>query len=175
MTPSSLSGWHGQWFYIGNHKPILPGWDNSPPQRHECWLEKVTEVESRDIPELMKRIKALKDKGVTGESVAYSFIEWRIQPLQHHVHLGFEYQGIQDPSRMARHVPSVEEIMCRVTRLFTGVHSEPYIPMLFGAGNSPDPADLERFRSDPPEPIFEEPAQDPPAEKAVEVDPPRPQ
>ncbi|RLN28021.1 putative gypsy-type retrotransposon protein [Panicum miliaceum] len=31
-TLSSLSGWHAQWFYIGNHKPSLPGWDNAPPQ-----------------------------------------------------------------------------------------------------------------------------------------------
>ncbi|RLM75221.1 hypothetical protein C2845_PM15G00830 [Panicum miliaceum] len=55
--------------------------DNSPPQRHEFWLEKLLEEESHDIPELMKRIQALKAKGVTGESVAYLFIERRIHPL----------------------------------------------------------------------------------------------
>ncbi|RLM69216.1 putative gypsy-type retrotransposon [Panicum miliaceum] len=133
--------------------------------RQECWLEKLSEEESRDIPKLMKQIQALKDKGVTGESVAYSFIERCIQPLQQHIHLRFKYQGIQDPSRMARNMPSVEEIMRRVTRLFTGVHLEPYIPKLFDAGNSPDP------------PVFEEPAQDLPAEKAMEdavADLPRP-
>ncbi|RLM69968.1 hypothetical protein C2845_PM17G05890 [Panicum miliaceum] len=32
-TPSSLSGWHARWFYIGNHKPSLPRRDNAPPQR----------------------------------------------------------------------------------------------------------------------------------------------
>ncbi|RLN30338.1 hypothetical protein C2845_PM05G19650 [Panicum miliaceum] len=104
----------------------------------ECWLKKLTEEEHLDIPELMKRIKDLKDKAVTGESVAYSFIERRIQPLQQRIHLGFEYQGLQNPSRMARDVPSIEEIMCRVTRLFTGVNSDPYTPRLFGAGNPPD-------------------------------------
>ncbi|RLN07145.1 retrotransposon protein, putative, Ty3-gypsy subclass [Panicum miliaceum] len=132
--------------------PSLPGRDNSPPQCQECWLKKLTKEERRDIPELMKRIKALKDKGITGESVAYSFIEGRIQPLQQRVHLGFEYQGFQDPSRMARDVPSVEEIMRR--------------------------ADLERFRSDPAEPMFEEPAQDPPVERDAgdaAADRPRPQ
>ncbi|RLN08497.1 putative gypsy-type retrotransposon [Panicum miliaceum] len=117
------------------------GGEESPPptKRQECWLEKLTEEESRDIAELMKRIQALKDKGVTGESVAYPFIEQHIQPLQQCVHLGFEYQGIHNPSLMARDVPSVEEIMRRVTCLFTGVHSEPYIPKQFGAGNSPNP------------------------------------
>ncbi|RLN42538.1 hypothetical protein C2845_PM01G40950 [Panicum miliaceum] len=173
-TPSTLSEWHAQWFYIENHQPSLHGWDNSPPQRQECWLKKLTKEERRDIPELMKRIKALKDKGVTGESVAYSFIERRIQLLQQRVHPCFEYQGLQDPSRMARDVPSVEEIMRRVTRLFKGVNLEPYIPRLFGADNSLDP----RFRSDPPELIFEEPAQNPPTKRSAGdavADPPRPQ
>ncbi|RLN04012.1 hypothetical protein C2845_PM13G08560 [Panicum miliaceum] len=63
------------------HKPSLPGRDNTPPQRQECWLDNLTEEESRDIPELMKRIQALEDKGVTGESVAYSFVERRIKYL----------------------------------------------------------------------------------------------
>ncbi|RLN25487.1 retrotransposon protein, putative, Ty3-gypsy subclass [Panicum miliaceum] len=162
-TLSSLSGWHAQWFYIGNHKPSLPGRDNAPPQRQECWLKKPTEEESRDIPELMKWIYHLKDQRVTGESMAYSFIECRIQPLQQRVHLGFEYEGTQDPSCMAPYVPSAEEVMRRVTRLFTGVTSEPYVPRLFGADYSPNPGDLERFRSDPPEPVFEEVAQDTPA------------
>ncbi|RLN11663.1 hypothetical protein C2845_PM09G11720 [Panicum miliaceum] len=174
-TPSSLSGWQAQWFYIGNHQPSLPRWDNSPPRCQECWLKKLTEEERRDILELMKQIKALMDKGITRESLADSFNERCIQPLHQRVHLGFEYQGLQDPSRMAMDVPSVEEIMHRVTRLFTGETSEPYIPRLFGTGNSPDPADLEQLRFDPPEPTFEEPSQGPPAKKAVEdaaADPP---
>ncbi|RLN09295.1 retrotransposon protein, putative, Ty3-gypsy subclass [Panicum miliaceum] len=142
-TLGSLSGWHRQWFYIWNHKPSLPGRDDSPPQCQECWLEKLTEEESRDIPELMARIKALKDKGITEESVAYSFIERRIQPLQQRVHLGFEYKGIRNPARLARDVPFIEEIMRRGTRLFTGVNSEPDIPRLFSASNPLDSSFVE--------------------------------
>ncbi|RLN23479.1 retrotransposon protein, putative, Ty3-gypsy subclass [Panicum miliaceum] len=56
VTPTSLSGWHSQWFYIGNHKPSLPRRDNAPPQCQDCWLEKLLEEESHEIPELMKRI-----------------------------------------------------------------------------------------------------------------------
>ncbi|RLN31083.1 retrotransposon protein, putative, Ty3-gypsy subclass [Panicum miliaceum] len=88
MTPSSLSGWHTQWFYIGNQQPSLPGWDISPPQCQECWLKKPTEEERCDIPKSMQRIKILKDKDITWESVAYSFIEQRIQALQQCFHLG---------------------------------------------------------------------------------------
>ncbi|RLM70169.1 hypothetical protein C2845_PM17G05350 [Panicum miliaceum] len=166
-TPSSLSGWHAQCFYIGNHEPSLPRWDNAPPQRQECWLKKPTEDKSRDIPELMKRIQHLKDQGVSGESMAYSFIERRIQPLQQRVHLRFEYEGTQDPSWMAQDVLSAEEVTRRVTRLFTGVTSEPFVPRLFRADYSPNPGDLERFRSDPPELAFEEPSRDPPATRDV--------
>ncbi|RLN07504.1 hypothetical protein C2845_PM11G02300 [Panicum miliaceum] len=111
----------------------------------------------------MKRIQHLKDQGVTGESMAYSFIECRIQPLQQRVHLSFEYEGTHDPSRMAQDVPSAEEVMRRVTRLFTGVTSEPYVSKLFGAYYSPNPGNLERFRSDPPKPLYEEPSQESPA------------
>ncbi|RLN08188.1 hypothetical protein C2845_PM11G03370 [Panicum miliaceum] len=164
-TPSSLSGWHAQWFYLGNHQPSLPGWDNSQPQLLECWLKKPTEEERSDIPELMQQIKVLNDKGVTEESVAYSSIERHIQPFQQRVHLGFAYEGIRDSSRMARDVPSVEEIMRRVTRLFTGVNSEPFILRKFGADYSTNPGNVERLRSDAPEPVFEEPARDPPAER----------
>ncbi|RLN12393.1 hypothetical protein C2845_PM09G11830 [Panicum miliaceum] len=153
--------------------------ESSPPsKRRDCWLDKLSEENSRDIPELMQQIQAPKDKGFTGESVTYLFFERRIQPLQQRVHLGFEYQGIEDPTRMAKDVPSNEEIMHRVTRLFTGVHSEPYISRLFNSNNPPDPADLEWFRSDPPEPVVEEPAEDPAAEESTEdlaANPLRPQ
>ncbi|RLN38799.1 hypothetical protein C2845_PM01G46070 [Panicum miliaceum] len=137
-TLTSLSGWHAQSFYIGNHKPGLPERDNAPPKRQDCRLEELSEEDSYDIPELMKRNQAVKDKGVTRESVAYSFLERRIQPLQQPVHLGFEYRGTSDPSRMARDVPSNEEIMHRVTRLFTGVDSEPYMTKI-GTEENPDP------------------------------------
>ncbi|RLN28499.1 beta-glucosidase 22-like [Panicum miliaceum] len=91
-----------------------------------------------------------------------------MNPLQLRVHLGFEYQGIKDPSRMAKDVPSNEDIMRRVSRLFTGVHSEPYISRLFSSDNPPNPADLERLRSEPPVLAVEELAEDPPAENAAE-------
>jgi hypothetical protein len=46
-----------------------------------------------NIPELVKRICALMAKGVTGASVAYSFFEHRIQPLQKRVTFGYDYCG----------------------------------------------------------------------------------
>jgi hypothetical protein len=64
-----------------------------------------------NIPELVKRIRALKAKGVTGASVAYSIFERRIQPLQRRVTYGYEYRGTANPSQMARDVPLTKDIM----------------------------------------------------------------
>jgi hypothetical protein len=85
-----------------------------------------------DIPELVKRIHALKAKGVTRVSISYSF-ERHIQPLQRRVTFGYEYRGPADPSQMAKDVPSMEEIMRRVQHILIEVHSESYVLKLFRA------------------------------------------
>jgi hypothetical protein len=119
------------WFYIGNHKPGLPERVNTPPKYEPFWVEDLPMANLIDIPELVMRIRALKAKGVTGALVAYSFFERRIQPLQRKVTYGYEYRGTADPSRMAKDVPSMEEIMQRVQRILDKVYSEPYVPKLF--------------------------------------------
>jgi hypothetical protein len=84
------------------------------------------------------RICSLKAKGVIGASVAYSFFERRIQPLQRRVTHGYENRGVEDPSRMVKDVLSIEEVMRRVTHILSDVYSEPFIPKLFSAKNPPN-------------------------------------
>lgn len=69
----------------------------------------------------------LKEKGLTGVGIAFSFMKRRIQPLQERVHLGFEYEGINDPSRMAPEDISDETVLMRLSRMFTGVAEKPVI------------------------------------------------
>lgn len=64
-----------------------------------------------DILELVNTIRALKAKGVTSVSVTYSFFKRRNQPLQRRITFGYQYRGLTDPSRMAKNVLSMEEIM----------------------------------------------------------------
>ena len=51
------------------------------------------------IPELLEMIASLKQKGISGEAVAFDWMKRRIQPLQARVTFGFEYWGKNDPSR----------------------------------------------------------------------------
>jgi hypothetical protein len=52
------------------------------------------------VDELLAIIAAHKEIGVTGVSVIFSFFIRRIQPIQQHHTLGFEYIGAEVPSQM---------------------------------------------------------------------------
>jgi hypothetical protein len=45
------------------------------------------------VRELLDIIEAQKEKGVTGASVMFAFFKRRVQPIQQHHRLGFEYIG----------------------------------------------------------------------------------
>jgi hypothetical protein len=56
--------------------------------------------EGMQLPELLARIKVLREVGLRAEHVAFSFMKRRVQPLMAHDTLGFEYTGNDDTSRM---------------------------------------------------------------------------
>jgi hypothetical protein len=56
--------------------------------------------EGIQLPELLARIKALREAGLRAEHVAFSFMKRRVQPLMARDTLGFEYTGDGDTSRM---------------------------------------------------------------------------
>jgi hypothetical protein len=49
--------------------------------------------EGLQLPELLARIKALKEAGPRAEQVAFSFMKRRVQPLMARDTLGYEYTG----------------------------------------------------------------------------------
>jgi hypothetical protein len=51
-------------------------------------------------PELLARIKVLREAGLRAEHMAFSFMKRRVQPLMARDTLGFEYTGDDDTSRM---------------------------------------------------------------------------
>ena len=73
------------------------------------------------IPELLEMIASLKQKGISGETVAFDWMKRRIQPLQARVTFGFEYQGKNDPSLCSGEEISNGEALRRVQRLFEKV------------------------------------------------------
>lgn len=113
--------------------PEKDGWY---PKVQENWNSRPSAEEAKDVPALLKRVQFLKEKGLTGVGIAFSFMKRRVQPLRERVHLGFQYEGITDPSRMAPEDISDETVLMRLNKMFTGVHEK---PVLFGELSSEQP------------------------------------
>jgi hypothetical protein len=70
------------------------------------------------LPELLARIKVLREAGLRAEHVAFSFMKRRVQPLMARDTLGFEYTGDEDMSRMPGGELDDGDIIERLTRIF---------------------------------------------------------
>ena len=73
------------------------------------WFTSGQNKEQED--ELLKKIALLKKEKVTNRSVVLSWIVRRIQPLQKRCSLGFEYSGLNDPSKFSGEKIKVEKAM----------------------------------------------------------------
>jgi hypothetical protein len=67
--------------------------------------------EGIQLPELLARIRVLREAGLRAKHVAFSFMKRRIQPLMARETLGFEYTGDDDDiierlSRIFKDMPS---------------------------------------------------------------------
>jgi hypothetical protein len=74
--------------------------------------------EGVQLPELLARIKVLKEAGLRAEHVAFNFMKHRVQPLMARDILGFEYTGDDDMSRMPGGEVDDDDIVDRLTRIF---------------------------------------------------------
>jgi hypothetical protein len=73
--------------------------------------------EGIQLPELLVRIKALREAGLRAEHVAFSFMKRRVQPLMARDTLGFEYTSNDDTSRMPGDEVDDDDIV-RLARIF---------------------------------------------------------
>jgi hypothetical protein len=74
--------------------------------------------EGIQLPELLARIKVLRESGRRAEHVAFSFMKRRVRPLMARDTLGFEYTGDDDTSRMHGGEMDDDDIIERLTRIF---------------------------------------------------------
>jgi hypothetical protein len=96
----SNQDWKAKWFYITNHHPELPKPSGKELKHRAWWNTEPTMQESIQLPELLKKIKALRDAGLRAEHVAFSFMKRRVQPLMARDTLGHQLTGDEDTSRM---------------------------------------------------------------------------
>jgi hypothetical protein len=74
--------------------------------------------EGIQLPELLARIKALREARLRAEHVAFSFMKRRVQPLMARDTLGFEYTGNDDTSRMPGDEVDDDDIVDRLAQIF---------------------------------------------------------
>jgi hypothetical protein len=85
----SNQGWKSKWFYITNHHPELPKPSGKQPKHRPWWNSEPTMQEGIQLPELLTKIKALREVGLRAEHVAFSFMKRRVQPLMARDTLGY--------------------------------------------------------------------------------------
>jgi hypothetical protein len=65
----SNQDWKAKWFYICNHHPELPKPSGKQSKHRPWWNTEPTMQEGIQLPELMKKIKALREAGLRTEHV----------------------------------------------------------------------------------------------------------
>jgi hypothetical protein len=73
-----------------NHHLGLPKHSGKQPKHRAWWNSEPTMQEGIQLPELLARIKALREAGLRAEHVAFSFMKRRVHPLMAHDTLGYE-------------------------------------------------------------------------------------
>ena len=115
---SNIPGWQKRWFYIQEQDAAMPlsaSTSHLPMQSPEWALEPVGDGDLAEIAELKK---LMAESGVEGPHVAKLFMERRCQPLKNRSHSGYEYAGLEDPTREVRpHLPTVD-LERRLAKLF---------------------------------------------------------
>jgi hypothetical protein len=96
----SNQDWKSKWFYVTNHHPELPKPSGKQPKHRPWWKTEPTMQEGIQLPELLVKIKALREAGLRAEHVAFSFMKRRVQPLMARNTLSYQYIGDGDSSRM---------------------------------------------------------------------------
>jgi hypothetical protein len=107
-----------KWFYITNHHPELSKPSGKQPKHRPWWNTEPTMQEGIQLPELLAKIKALREAGLRVEHVAFSFMKRRVQPLMAHDTLGYQYTGDDDSSRMPSNEIDDDDIIDTLGRIF---------------------------------------------------------
>jgi hypothetical protein len=110
--------WKLKWFYITNHHPELPKPSGKQPKHRPWWNSEPMMLEGIQLPELLAKIKALREAELRAEPVAFSFMKRRVQPLMARDTLGYQYTGDDDTSRMPDDEVDDDDIVDRLGRIF---------------------------------------------------------
>jgi hypothetical protein len=114
----SNQDWKSMWFYVTNHHPELPKPSGKQPKHLPWWNTEPMMQEGIQLPELLTKIRALREAGPRAEHVAFSFMKRRVQPLMARDTLGYQYTGEGDSSRMPGGEIDDDDIIDKLGRIF---------------------------------------------------------
>jgi hypothetical protein len=114
----SNQDWKAKWFNITNHQPELPKPSGKQPKHRPWWNMEPTMQEGIQLPELLQKLKALREAGLRVEHVAISFMKRRVQPLMACDTLAYQYTSEGDTSRMPSGEIDDDDIIERLGRIF---------------------------------------------------------
>src|SRR5579883_1469116 len=99
----SLGKWSSDWFYIKNRaEPLrdgLPKFSGRIPQESESFKAGITTEEKNTVDILVDMIGELKEAGLTGAGLCWTFFERRVQPLKVRPHFMWLYSDRTDSMR----------------------------------------------------------------------------
>jgi hypothetical protein len=84
------------------------------------WDLGLSSHEADDLKEVLELVNDLKNRGLTGASVARSFCRRLIQPIKDRVHPPYVYWGQSDPTHEVNRKVSKEEMAARVSQIYFG-------------------------------------------------------
>src|SRR5579859_520667 len=117
----------------GNHAPMLPPKTGCPPQYSEAWKEQPSRYDHPEFDWILSKVHDFRVRGMTAESITYSWIRRVIQPLQQQKNPGFKYSGLEDPSRMLKTDFTHDEIMKRLRKIMNPTCATPALFEEFSA------------------------------------------
>jgi hypothetical protein len=114
----SNQDWKSKWFYVTSHHPELPKPSGKQLKHRPWWNSEPTMQEGIQLPELLAKIKALREAGLRAEHVAFSFLKRRVQLLMARDTLRYQYTGEGDSSRVPGSEIDDDDIIDRLGRIF---------------------------------------------------------
>jgi hypothetical protein len=114
----SNQDWKSKWFYVTSHHPELPKPSGKQLKHRPWWNSEPTMQEGIQLPELLAKIKALREAGLRSEHVAFSFLKRRVQLLMARDTLRYQYTGEGDSSRVPGSEIDDDDIIDRLGRIF---------------------------------------------------------
>jgi hypothetical protein len=135
----SNQDWKAKWFYITNHHPELPKPSEKQPKHWQWWNSEPTMQKGIQLPELLAKIKALREAGLRAEHVAFNFMKRRVQPLMARDTLGYKYTGDDDTLQMPGDEIDDDDIVDRLGRIFKDMPVyTPCLVLEYSAARSPN-------------------------------------